>query len=110
MLRRISEFLKSLFALIPEHWKQALSENGEGSFTRYACLFILINAAGWVWFSMFKSHVLPDFNGLTLFVSSCLGVLYGTNQAKNVVAAWKGGPDPGTNPGQVLNQPQEPKQ
>lgn len=90
------------------HIKGAFSENGIGSFSRYACAFVLVNAVGWVWFSMFKSHVLPDFTGLTLFVSSCLATLYGTNQAKNVVAAWKGGPDPGTNPGQPIS-PQEPK-
>lgn len=91
MLRKIIEFIKSLFSLLPEHVREALSdEKGQGSFARYACAAILLNAIGWVWYVILITHGLPDFTGLTLFVSACLTTLYGTNQAKTVVAAWKG--------------------
>jgi hypothetical protein len=83
------------------HIKEALSENGRGSFSRYACAFILINATAWVWYMIFKTHVLPDFSSLSLYVPATLATLYGSNQVKNVVTAWKGGKpdDDGSKPG-----------
>jgi hypothetical protein len=90
--------LSKIFPLIKSwgsHFKDAFSENGRGSFSRYACGFILINATAWVWYMIFKTHALPDLTGMAMYVPASMGTLYGANQVKNVVGAWKGNPSPG---------------
>jgi hypothetical protein len=81
------------------HIKSALSEKGKGSISRYLCAFIVVNATAWVWYMIFKTHVLPDMSSLAMYVPATLATLYGSNQVKNVVSAWKGNSvDDGGNP------------
>jgi|SRR6266567_3026881 len=65
-------------------WAWAFSEaDGTASFTRIATGFILVFACAWVTAIVIKNRVLPDFNGLSIFV----GTLYGLNRASAVAAA-----------------------
>jgi hypothetical protein len=104
MFSRVLNYIKSLS--LP-HIKEALSENGRGSFSRYACAFILINATAWVWYMIFKTHVLPDLSSLSMYVPATLATLYGSNQVKNVVSAWKGKADDKADDGSLENKDQK---
>ena len=91
MLTKLIQVIKPLAG----HFKEALSENGRGSFSRYACAFIIINSVAWIWYMLLKTHGLPDMTSMSYFVPATLGTLYGANQVKNVVGAWKNNPNPG---------------
>jgi hypothetical protein len=51
-------------------------EDGSPSFSRLATGFMLAFELGWVTDIVIRTHALPDFAGLALFI----GTLYGTNR------------------------------
>jgi hypothetical protein len=77
---------------LPDHFKQALSEDGVGSFSRYAGAYGIVVASLWVFYAIVKAggHI-PDLSGVALWVTST-SAPYGANQAKKVAAAIKGSP------------------
>lgn len=78
------------------HIKSALSENGIGSYSRYAGAFVTVSVVGWVTYLVLKTHALPDLGGATAFLAGG-NAAYATNQAKKVAEAIKGSipTDPG---------------
>ena len=50
------------------------SDNGQPSFSRVGAGFALAFACGWVTAIVWKTHALPDFMGLTMFIGSLYGV------------------------------------
>lgn len=60
--------------------------DGKASFTRIATAFLIAAAIVWVTRLVWVNHALPDFGGLTLFIST----LYGLNQAKSVASSITG--------------------
>jgi len=62
--------------------KSALSESdGKGSFTRLATGVLVLAALVWITRLVWVNAALPDFGGLTLFISA----LYGLNKASSAV-------------------------
>ena len=64
-------FLRSMFS----------EEDGKSSFSRVATALLLLLALGWVTHLVMRNHALPDFGGLTIFISA----LYGLNKVGNAV-------------------------
>jgi hypothetical protein len=63
-------------------WAWVFSEaDGTPSFSRVATGIIVAFALGWVSHIVARTHVLPDFAGLALFVT----VLYGANKIGNIL-------------------------
>lgn len=65
--------------------RRAFSENGEPSSSRILTALVVFFACGWVTSIVARTHALPDFAGLALFI----GTLYGVNQAGKVIAGLK---------------------
>ena len=57
-------------------WKGVFSDGDQPSFSRVATGFVVAFSLGWVSNIVWKTHALPDFAGLALFV----GTLYGLNR------------------------------
>jgi len=66
-VRRTLGFAKSIFS----------EPDGKASFTRIATAFLILAALIWVTRLVWQNHALPDFGGLTLFITT----LYGLNKA-----------------------------
>jgi hypothetical protein len=68
-------------------WAWVFSESdGTPSLSRVATAILVAFAMGWVTNIVWKTHALPDFAGLALFV----GTLYGLNKSADFLTAWKG--------------------
>jgi hypothetical protein len=91
--------IKALFGKLrlPAHLREALSEDGVGSYSRYAGAFSVVIAAVWVSYVVFKTHALPDLGGAATWVATGNSA-YAAGQAKRVAAAIKGNPAPNMNP------------
>lgn len=90
-MRRFKELLKSLSGMFPTHLREALSEDGVGSYSRYAGAFSIVVAAMWVTYVVVKTGHLPDLGGVATWVTSGQAP-YAANQAKKVASAIKGNP------------------
>lgn len=56
------------------------SDNGQPSFSRCASGVIVLSVLVWTSHVIFKTHALPDMGGISLFMSTSVGTLYGTNK------------------------------
>lgn len=56
------------------------SDNGQPSFSRIGSGLALAFSCGWITSIVMRTHVLPDFAGVCMFI----GTLYGANVAGNV--------------------------
>ena len=79
------DFVKSFI----QHCKEALSEDGVGSYSRYCGAACVSAAILWVSYLVFKNHALPDLGGVSTFIASG-NAAYAANQAKKIAAAMKG--------------------
>ncbi len=61
--------------------KQLFSESGEASFSRTGSFMALALACGWVSYIVWKTHALPNLQGLTMFI----GTLYGLGKTGETV-------------------------
>lgn len=78
--------IKSIFSL----FKEALTENGRGSYSRLTGASIVFCTLGWVTYLVIRTQALPDLAGATAFVSIGAGTHYAINQVKSVASAIKG--------------------
>lgn len=62
-------------------WRGVFSDGDQPSFSRVASGAVVFFALGWVTHIVWRSHALPDFGGLALFI----GTLYGLNVAGNAI-------------------------
>jgi hypothetical protein len=80
------EILKSGLSFL----KSVLSEDGQGSYSRTASLIIVISTVAWITFLVVKNHAMPDMAGPASFLTTGVGIHYGTNKASDIIASWKG--------------------
>lgn len=71
------------------HLKEALSEDGQGSYSRYCGAASVVASIAWVTYLVFKNHALPDLGGVAGFIASG-NAAYAANQAKNAVNKIRG--------------------
>lgn len=88
---KVKAFFSGLTDFLPVHIKEALSEDGVGSYSRYAGAFSVIIAALWVSYVVLKTAHLPDMGGVATWVATGNSA-YAANQAKKVASAIKGVP------------------
>jgi hypothetical protein len=62
-----------------EFWKGVFTDGGSPSFSRVASGVALAFVCGWVTAIVYRTHAIPELNGVCLFI----GTLYGTNSALN---------------------------
>jgi hypothetical protein len=74
---------------MPAHLKQALSEDGVGSYSRYCGAFSVVVAAIWVTYLMVTTKHMPDLGGPATWITAGQSA-YAANQAKKVASAIKG--------------------
>jgi hypothetical protein len=67
--------------------KQVFSENGQGSYSRSASGIIVASVIAWVSYVVFRSHTIPDLTGPAAFLTTGVGVHYGTNKAPDILTA-----------------------
>jgi hypothetical protein len=61
--------------------QQLFSESGEASFSRISAFVALVFACGWITYLVMLNHILPNLEGLTLFVAT----LYGLGKANETL-------------------------
>lgn len=66
--------------------RQLFSESGEASYSRIGSFLALLFACGWVSVIVYKTHALPELQGLALFVAT----LYGLGKAGETLQRLKG--------------------
>jgi hypothetical protein len=71
-------------------FKRAFSEAGEPSSSRLLSGFVIFIPNIWITFLVFKNGQLPDFGGITLWVTSIVGVILGLNKAPAIAGAITG--------------------
>lgn len=71
--------------------REAFSESGTGSASRLLAGLVVVSTIGWVWYYVLVHKALPDLGGPSLFIGSGTSATYGLNQAKTIVASFKGG-------------------
>lgn len=84
--------------------KDAHSENGKPSFSRWAQGMIVYNTIAWVWYSVIKhGGAIPDLTSPAIFVTGAAAGHYGIGQVKNWVNGKKNGngADPNADPDAV---------
>lgn len=64
-----------------QYLKQLFSDSGEASFSRLGSSVALAAGCGWISFVVWKTHALPHFQGLTIFIAT----LYGLGKAGETV-------------------------
>jgi hypothetical protein len=64
-------------------WRSAFSESGYPSMSRVMTGFAVLGAIAWTTIIVLRKTELPDFGGMTLFISA----LYGINKAAQTVTA-----------------------
>jgi len=73
----------------------------EGSYSRCASAFIVVSVCSWVLYLVIKTAHMPDLTGPSAFLTTGVGIHYGTNKASDILSALKGKPGSnGTNPPQ----------
>lgn len=83
--------IKELLARFVGFIKSALSESdGQGSYTRFSGMLIILAAIAWVTYLVFKTHSMPDMSGVTVFVSGGAGGQYAINKGEDIVNAIRG--------------------
>jgi hypothetical protein len=70
--------------------KSVFSEDGQGSYSRVASGIIVFSTIFWVTYLVIKHAVMPDLTGPAAFLSTGVGVHYGTNKMSDIVSAFKG--------------------
>jgi hypothetical protein len=68
-------------------WRGVFSDDGIPSFSRIASGALVLISIVWVTIIVLRTHALPDFAGLALFISA----LYGINRAGAAVETLKNG-------------------
>jgi hypothetical protein len=91
MFARLKAFFSALHMRMPAHLREALSEDGIGSYSRYAGAFSIFVGAFWVTYIVLKTGHIPDLGGVATWVASGQSP-YAANQAKKVASAIKGTP------------------
>lgn len=69
-----------------QYLKDLFSESSTASFGRVGAGIALIASIGWVSWVVFKTNVVPDLGGVSLFI----GTLYGLSKAGSVAQAFSG--------------------
>jgi hypothetical protein len=82
-MRQFMEFIRSATCL----FREALTENGKGSYSRLTGSAIVFFTLGWITYLVIRNKALPDLGGASLFISVGAGTHYAINQ---VTAAIKG--------------------
>jgi hypothetical protein len=70
--------------------KEALTENGKGSYSRFTGAAIVFATLGWITYLVIRNKALPDLGGATMFISVGAGTHYAINQVKAVAQAMRG--------------------
>lgn len=70
--------------------REVFSDGGEGSFSRCGAAFVAVSVVAWVTYILLKTKAMPDLYGPAMFLTSGIGVLYGTNKVPDIVSAFKG--------------------
>lgn len=78
-------FIKAALAFL----KSVFSEDGQGSYSRFASGAIVFSTLGWITYLVIKHGALPDLSGPALFIGAGSAV-YGVNKAEAIVGALKG--------------------
>jgi hypothetical protein len=91
MINKFKLLLSKLFSILPQHIKEALSEDGVGSYSRYAGAFSIVIASFWITYLVIRTGHLPDLGGAATWVATGQSA-YAANQAKKVASAIKGAP------------------
>jgi hypothetical protein len=81
----IKAYIQAFLAFI----KSVFSDGGNGSFSRCGAAVIIGATISWVSYLVLKNHAIPDLQGPTWFMSSGVGMLYGTNKASDLITAWR---------------------
>ena len=76
----------------PPFWRGVFSDGGIPSFSRVASGALVLVSIVWVTIIVLRTHTLPDFVGLALFISA----LYGINRASTAAETIKTGRPPET--------------
>jgi hypothetical protein len=82
--------LKAIQRFLPPSLKEALSEDGVGSYSRYSGFMVICASILWVSFLIVKTHSIPDMGGVTEFITAGNSA-YAANQLKRIAAANKTG-------------------
>lgn len=69
--------------------KEVLSDSGQPSYSRCASAFIVLSVVGWVTYALLKAHAIPDLQGPAWFLSTGVGVHYGSNKMPDIIASFK---------------------
>lgn len=95
----------SFLSKSPTFLREVLSDNGVGSYARYGSFLIVVSAIIWVTYLVVTTHTLPNMGDISLYISTGVGVHYGTSQIKTVASAITGN---APNTPSVTQQPQPP--
>jgi hypothetical protein len=71
-------------------FRRAFSEAGEPSSSRLLSGFVIVMPNIWITFLVFKDGKLPDFGGITLWVTGIVGMIMGLNKAPAIASAITG--------------------
>lgn len=70
--------------------KTVLSEDGQGSYSRFAGFLIVVATLGWITYLIIMTKTMPDLTGPTAFITVSSGSHYLTNKASDILSAFKG--------------------
>lgn len=70
--------------------KECFSDNGTVSYSRCGSGAITLACLVWVSYVVLRTRALPDMQGVSLFLSTGVGVHYGSNKLQGIVGALKG--------------------
>lgn len=70
--------------------KTVLSEDGQGSYSRFAGFMIVLATLVWVTYLVIKNKVMPDLTGPTAFITVSSGSHYLTNKASSIISSITG--------------------
>ena len=82
--------IKALERFLPPSLREALSEDGVASYSRYSGFLVVSACVMWVSFLVVRNHTIPDVGGLAEIITAGNSA-YVANQVKRVVAANKTG-------------------
>lgn len=86
----MTDQIEQIVTIKPSMFQSMLSgASGETSSARVGTLIVILSATVWVSLCVFRTHVIPDLSSLTFYVTSVIGVLYGTNKIAETVQAIK---------------------
>ena len=68
--------------------KECFSDGGQISYSRCASGVIVLACVSWVSYIVFRTRLIPDLQGVALFLSTGVGVHYGSNKLPDILSAF----------------------